>query len=208
MYSSTSKVVSITTRVPSPPLARIRLVASRPSSCGMRTSIRIRSGCSWRQPLIASFPSMASPTTSMSGWALRIMRKPARTRDWSSTTRIRTRVRSLIPGWPSRHRLRQRKPGPHCIPALEPRACLQPPPEHRHPLAHAGQPPTWRTAVARESRPLIGYLDLQLLLAIFERDLRRRTLRVLHRIRERFLQDAVGRDVDARRYGSGGAEHS
>src|ERR1700694_5625259 len=66
-------------------------VASIPSTPGMRMSIRTTSGSSVRTASIAADPSPASPTTSRSGWASRIIRKPARISAWSST--MRTRIR-------------------------------------------------------------------------------------------------------------------
>src|SRR5438094_887985 len=58
-----------------------------PSTPGIRMSISTTSGRSVRTASIAADPSPASPTTSRSGCASRIMRKPARTSAWSSTIR-------------------------------------------------------------------------------------------------------------------------
>src|SRR6202035_3762843 len=66
-----------------------RRVASMPSTPGMRMSISTTSGRSVRTASMAADPSAASPTTSRSGCASRIMRKPARIRAWSSTMRTR-----------------------------------------------------------------------------------------------------------------------
>ena len=69
--------------------AVISAVATMPSVPGMRTSMRTTSGRSrpvWRT---ASAPSTASPTTSRSGCACRIMRKPMRSSSWSSASRMR-----------------------------------------------------------------------------------------------------------------------
>jgi hypothetical protein len=72
------------------PDATIRRVASIPSMLGMRTSMRTTSGRSPSASPTASPPSPASPTTSMSSLASRIMRKPPRTSAWSSAITIRT----------------------------------------------------------------------------------------------------------------------
>ena len=56
----------------------ICLVASMPSMPGIRTSMSTTSGRSSPVRRTASAPSAASPMTSMSAWALRIMAKPCR----------------------------------------------------------------------------------------------------------------------------------
>ena len=56
---------------------------------GMRMSISTTSGRSSAVSRIASFPSAASPTTSMSACESRITRKPPRTSAWSSASRTR-----------------------------------------------------------------------------------------------------------------------
>src|SRR4051794_2649477 len=61
MYSSRSKVVSITTAVSVS--ARIRSAAWRPSSSGMRMSISTTSGLRRVTTSTAARPSAASPTT-------------------------------------------------------------------------------------------------------------------------------------------------
>ncbi len=82
-YSSRSKVVSTSTRA-AEPAARMRRVASMPSTSGIRTSINTTSGENLVAALTACSPLAASPTTVMSGSASRIIRKPVRTSDWSS----------------------------------------------------------------------------------------------------------------------------
>ena len=62
-----------------PSIAVITRVACRPSSTGMRTSIRITSGCSSAARAIASSPFTASAITSMSSWAFSRTDKPDRT---------------------------------------------------------------------------------------------------------------------------------
>src|SRR6266540_1801660 len=93
-----SKVVSMTTFVSAPSSASRRRVASMPSTSGIRTSMRTTSGRRRRASSTASRPFAASPATSMSSSASRIMRKPARTSAWSSTiktVRLMTRAGAL-----------------------------------------------------------------------------------------------------------------
>ena len=89
-YSSRSKVVMTTiasgSSTSGPASCR---VASMPSMAGMRMSNRHTSGRSSRARATASRPSAASPTTSMSGWASRIIVSPVRTISWSSATSTR-----------------------------------------------------------------------------------------------------------------------
>jgi hypothetical protein len=87
-YSSRSKVVRISTRTGSwTPSPASRRVASIPSMPGMRTSIRTTSARTWPASRTASAPSAASPTTSRSGSASRIIRNPVRISGWSSAIR-------------------------------------------------------------------------------------------------------------------------
>ena len=67
---------------------------------GMRMSNRHTSGRRRRASSTARRPSAASPTTSMSGWALRIIVSPVRTISWSSATS----TRMLMPADPVRGR--------------------------------------------------------------------------------------------------------
>ena len=97
-YSSISKVVSMIMRTRSssetsrsPSRSRIRRAASRPSQCGMRTSMRMTCGARPSETMrsktsMAARPSSASMTTCRSGWELTSMLKPPRTRRWSSTS--------------------------------------------------------------------------------------------------------------------------
>ena len=66
----------------------ISLVASMPDRFGMVTSITTISGCSSFTLSMASFPSTASPTTSMDLLVSIIARTPARVNGWSSTSSI------------------------------------------------------------------------------------------------------------------------
>src|ERR671914_242150 len=86
MYSSRSNVVSIRTAASSSGSERIRPAALRPSSSGMRMSMRTTSGRVRVTMSTALRPSGASPTTVMSGSSSRITRKPERTSCWSSAT--------------------------------------------------------------------------------------------------------------------------
>ena len=74
----------------SPAAAMMRRVASMPSSSGMRMSMSTTSGSSALAIVTASAPSEASPTTSRSSSASRIILNPARTSAWSSAIRMRT----------------------------------------------------------------------------------------------------------------------
>lgn len=86
-YASESKVVSMTVR------QAVRALISRqapmPSRTGIRMSSRATSGSSRRTASTACAPSPASATTSMSGWASRIIANPLRTSSWSSATTTR-----------------------------------------------------------------------------------------------------------------------
>ena len=86
-YSSMSNVVSMRTRDRQPGSARMRRVASMPSTPGIRTSMSTMSGRVDATRLTASAPSSASPTTSRSGSVSRIIRRPRRTSAWSSAMR-------------------------------------------------------------------------------------------------------------------------
>ena len=74
-----------------------RRVASTPSIRGIRMSIRMTSGLWRRASSTASTPSAASATTRRSGWASRIIRKPARISAWSSAMSSRSVGASLTP---------------------------------------------------------------------------------------------------------------
>src|SRR6476659_9257744 len=67
----------------------------------MRMSINTTSGWYWAACAIASRPLPASATTTMSGSSARSMRRPARTIEWSSTTRVLIATGSpLVQGQP------------------------------------------------------------------------------------------------------------
>jgi hypothetical protein len=92
-YSSRSNVVITSTFAV--PASAIRLVASTPSSTGMRTSISTTSGRSRSASCTASSPLAASPTTSTSSCAPSTIRKPIRMSSWSSTSS--TRITPSLP---------------------------------------------------------------------------------------------------------------
>ncbi len=86
-YSSTSKVVSMTTRTAaSAGSALIMRVAASPSVPGIRMSISTTSGAVVRASSTASAPSAASPTTSMPGSESTSTRNALRSRAWSSAS--------------------------------------------------------------------------------------------------------------------------
>jgi hypothetical protein len=77
MYSSSSKVVRMTTCTPSSPgWPAIRRVASMPSRPGIRMSISSTSGFSWTASRTAASPSATEPTTVMSSSASSSAAKP------------------------------------------------------------------------------------------------------------------------------------
>ena len=88
-YSSRSNVVKMMIRVPAAPAATICLVASMPSSRGIRMSISTTSGRCWSTAAIACSPSAASASTSTPA-AFRMSPKPPRTSAWSSATTVVT----------------------------------------------------------------------------------------------------------------------
>lgn len=96
-YSSTSKVVSMTTRTAaSSGSALIMRVAASPSVPGIRMSIRTTSGRVRRASSTACAPSEASPTTSMSGSESTSTLKALRRSAWSSASSTLT---GAAEGW-------------------------------------------------------------------------------------------------------------
>ena len=160
----------------------MRRVASIPSSTGMRMSISTTSGRNRRASETASSPSPASPTMSVSGSASRILRRPTRTRAWSSA--IRTR----------RHRIGSRtrtaNPPLGCRPASRLAAV------ECHALAHADEPVTAARDWRRVAGAVVGDLELERVRAVANVDARARLTCVLERVRQRLLHDPVGRQLD------------
>jgi hypothetical protein len=79
-YWSRSKVVRMRTLLAGP-AATIVAVAWIPSMPGIRTSMSTTSGCRADAMLTPDVPFAASPTTSISGSASRIIRNPMRSKD-------------------------------------------------------------------------------------------------------------------------------
>ena len=116
-----------------------------------------------RSTATAASPSAASATTSMSGWASRIIRKPARTKAWSSaiTTRSGRSVttglcRTCFEGQPGADRVATAEPRP----GLEPTAGMDGP--LAHPDESAPGPSTLRRAIRRGGRTVVEDLDPEL----------------------------------------------
>src|SRR5205823_1514020 len=221
-YSSMSKVVSITTFVSIPSRSSRRRVASIPSSSGMRTSMSTTSGRSRCVSSIASRPSEASPTTSMSLSASRIIRNPVRTRSWSSTIRtlMLTRVprrQRLPPGeaglrrclTPSEEpadisckgdasRAVHRDTGAQLVPAARPGAGIHVSAVHGDAFAHPDEPVAAAVAGA-VALAVVGDDELDLFRAVPDEHVRVPCARVLEGVRETLLDHAVGGQVNPRR---------
>src|SRR4051794_19110478 len=74
-------------------------------------------------------------------------------------------------------------------------------PEHRDALAHAQEAVAGDGAIVGwcpDAMPIVAYVDLHVMLAVLQRDLRLGGPGVLERVAERLLHDAEGRQVDAR----------
>ncbi len=141
----------------------------------------------------------------MSGWASRIIRKPARTRPWSSA--MRTLVGRPVATDRSRHGAadlgRHRKPGADGVAAAEPWAGLEPPADERRSLAHPLEPsPAAVASCRRRPGAVIEDLEPDLGGLVGEVDDRPRPARVAEGVRERLLGDPVDGDVEARRQGA------
>ena len=187
-YSSRSKVVRTRTARPAPRARRSARVASRPSIAGHPDVHHHHvAAAAARASATAAAPSPASPTTSMAGSTSKILRRPARTRGWSSTSRTPIRHRAA-PSSGSRARDREAAAGA--------RPGVELPAVQRDPLPHADQP----VPAGRRSAPappaVVGDLDPQLAGAVAgSRTRTRRRRRVLERVGQRLLHDAVGRHV-------------
>ena len=155
---------------------------------------RRRRGAASRPASTASTPSAASPTTSMSGSASRITRKPLRTSAWSSAISDADHVgvseRAAVRGRRSRRRVRRR-----------PRACRRRARPARASRSVRGP------AVARSARPcaVVDDLELDRVAARSGRRPRRRRPGVLERVGQRLLHDPVGGEVDAGRAAARGS---
>src|SRR5689334_19163537 len=179
----------------------IRRVASMPSSSGMRMSMRTTSGSRRPAMATASPPSEASPTTSRSSSASRIILNPARTSAWSSAIRMRTltclgylrEASSPALGWCTMSCLApEREPGADAVAAAAAQPGVQLAAVERHALADAGER-------ADDLAAVVADLDDDLVGAVFDAHVGAPRARVLERRAQRELDDAVGREVDARR---------
>ena len=141
----------------------------------------------------ASLPSAASPTTSMSGCASRISRKPPRTSAWSSATSTRITTRSA-----------RSTGGPDGVPAARFGSGVQVAAVHGGPFAHPGE----AAAVVRPvsdlrswlPKPVVAHLEVKLLRAVLHTDPDLLRIRVPERVGQGLLHDAVRRQTHARSY--------
>src|SRR4051794_26098437 len=125
----------------------MRRVASMPSSSGMRMSMSTTSGSRSSAIVTAWAPSEASPTTSRSSSASRIILNPARTSAWSSAIRMRTVISGVSSGkaergYPRSGMLRppiESDPGADLEAAAGAPARVQVAAEDAHALAHADE---------------------------------------------------------------------
>src|SRR5579859_2580990 len=134
--------------------ARIWRVASRPLRWGKAESIKITCGFSAPARRTASSPSLASPTTEMSGSSSSIRRKPRRTRAWSSTSRT-----VVLSGMSAHSRFRHSQAdqrsacgGPHEFNRAA---------EEIRAFAHRNQPDTGLCSAANKSRAVIFHVQFQ-----------------------------------------------
>ena len=151
----------------------------------MRMSIRITFGPKRAALSTASSPLLASPTTSMSGSSARSMRKPARTIDWSSTTSTRI---SIVTS-PSGRRVAEHEAAPVRDAGAHLAAV------DLHALADADEPVA--EAVARRAaEAVVADLELQRVRLVAHGHVGPGRARVLERVRQALLDDAVGGELD------------
>ena len=171
--------------------ARMRRVASRPSSRGIRMSIRTTSGRSARASRTASAPSAASPTTSIPG-AVEDHPEPGADQ-------------RLVVGDEDAGHSGILDPDP--VAAAEAAARVEVAAEHRDPLPQAeqaaavGQPVSdgrWRggCGAGQHARPGVEHLHPQGAVGVPDVDLGSGARCVLERVGQRLLDDPVRRDVD------------
>src|ERR1700694_5969702 len=205
------------TILPGTPASASPRVASMPSTPGIRTSIRTTSGRSVRTASIAADPSPASPTTSRSGCASRIMRKPARTKAWSSTIKTRINPHPDPPpragegvlaanshdcegryppsGWGLEWQAAvDREPPRPIAPGMQLAA------KQRDALAHADQSVARRRGrVTAVPGAVIADVERQHGFAVAHADVDAACAGVLEDVGGRLLQDAIGGEVECRR---------
>src|ERR1700730_4749824 len=183
-----------------------RRVASMPSTPGIRMSIRTTSGSSVRTASIAADPSPASPTTSRSGWASRIIRNPARISAWSST--MRTRIEpppcppprageGLLPAIALNWGGSEGQAGVERESARGIASRFKLPAEKRDPLPHANQPVSRRGGgVAAVAGAVIANVEGEHRLRVVHPDVDAPGARVFEDVGRGFLHDPVGGQVD------------
>src|SRR5437764_2446662 len=183
------------------PASTKRRVASMPSTPGMRMSINTTSGRSVRTASIAADPSPASPTTSRSGCASRIIRKPARTSAWSST--IRTLImpppcpppegEGVLAGIEGQAGVDGEAAG-----GIAPRAQLTT--EERDPFAHPDQSMSGRRRrIGAVAGTVIADVDGEHGFRVVHPDVDAAGAGVLEHVGGCLLHDSIGRQVDPRR---------
>src|SRR6266853_629504 len=186
-----------------------RRVASMPSTPGMRMSIRTTSGCSVRTASIAVGPSAASPTTSRSGWASRIIRKPARTSAWSSTMRTRIKPPPCPP--PEGEGLLtgigggnvQRQTGVDRESSGTIAACMKLAAEQRDTLAHPDQPVSRRGGrIAPVAGAIVADVESEHRFRVMHPDIDAPCAGMLENVGRCLLHDSVSGQVDGRWEGS------
>ncbi len=136
----------------------------------------------------ASAPSPASPTTSRSGRASRIMRKPPRTSAWSSASTTRMLTERTSSGSARARGSRRRSPA-------RPRACRPASPRARACPRCRGRSRRLTDCCRRDRRRAISSSSTPAARA--DRHLGAARARVPQRVRERLLDDPVRRQVDA-----------
>src|SRR5689334_19164467 len=172
----------------------IRWVALIPSIPGIWTSISTTSGRSASASSIAFSPSDASPTTLMSGSTDRIIRNPARTRSWSSTSRTRIASSVIEPSSQRlvQHRVVQRDPDPDPESSHGPGADLALAAEQADPFPDPDMAePAADRRVLRAA--VVEYFELDRVTEITQREMRAAGRRMLPDVRERLLGDPVHR---------------
>src|SRR3954469_21551578 len=173
--------------------ATIRWVAVMPSVPGIWTSMSTTSGRNASASSMAFSPSDASPTTSMSGSTDRIIRNPARTRSWSSTSNTLMGASAISTSSGERAVLRiERDADPDPESSHGPRADLALAAEQADPLADPGGPgPAGPRGLFRA--PVVDHLELDRVAEVAQCEVRAARGRVLPDVGQRLLRDPVDR---------------
>src|SRR6266849_2256252 len=194
-YEGSSCMVRTSTRVCGHACRR-RSRVLRPPPPGMVRSSVSTSGLASRAWRKASYPSAASPTTSMSGWGLMSIRSPARTMAWSST--IRTRIFAMVLLLEGDVHVDR---GSASRPRLERDGAVQ----KRDPFADVEQAQTNACArrleqgIAVEPTSVVFHREMDARRVAPDHETDRLGRRVLQDIRERLLGDAVQSRLHFRR---------